>query len=276
MIFNSKEKKILTDQVKTALIEDQVMDDLTCRAIKIQNKSIAKVIFKESGILCGKHWVDEVFKIIDKKVKIKWHYKDGDHIKKGNKIATVTGNGVSILKGERVALNYLQTLSGISTIVKRYKDRLGNKKIKLLHTRKTVPGLRNAISYACEIMGCNAHRYDLSKSILIKENHLRLIKDLDNYLTKVKKFKKPIIMEARNLNDVKRANKYNLDRILLDNFTLTQIKKAIKITNKIPIEISGNINIKNIRKYAIPGVSYISIGALTKNIKAIDISLLLQ
>ena len=139
-----------------------------------------------------------------------------------------------------------------------------------------MPGLRNAISYACEIMGCNAHRYDLSKSILIKENHLRLIKDLDNYLTKVKKFKKPIIMEARNLNDVKRANKYNLDRILLDNFTLTQIKKAIKITNKIPIEISGNINIKNIRKYAIPGVSYISIGALTKNIKAIDISLLLQ
>lgn len=91
MIFNSKEKKILTDQVKTALIEDQVMDDLTCRAIKIQNKSIAKVIFKESGILCGKYWVDEVFKIIDKKVKIKWHYKDGDHIKKGNKIATVTG-----------------------------------------------------------------------------------------------------------------------------------------------------------------------------------------
>ena len=145
-----------------------------------------------------------------------------------------------------------------------------------MHTRKTIPGWRHALSAACVEMGCIPHRLNLSESILIKENHLKMIDDLNKFIIKAKKTKKSIIIETKNLRDLEVLDKLNVDRILLDNFSIKNLKNALKIVKNTPIEVSGNITLKNIKQYALQGVSFISIGSLTKNIKAIDISLLLQ
>lgn len=275
MKISASDIKILKSHVKLALLEDQIKNDVTTKIIPNSNVS-AKIIFKQDGILYGKFWVDEVFNQIDSSLKIKWLNKDGDLIKKNKNICIISGKIRSILKGERTALNFLQTLSGISSIVKKYQDQIDNKHIQLLHTRKILPGWRYAVNSACEIMNCKAHRLDLSQSILIKENHLKGINNLDSIIAAARKQKKIIIVEAKTLNEVKDLMAYNIDRVLLDNFSLVQLKKSLRFIKNIPVEVSGNINLRNIKKYAIKGVDYISVGSITKNIEAIDISLLVQ
>ena len=275
MKINKIDKELLTQHIKSSLIEDHCNNDITSSLLNIKKVS-AKLIFKESGILCGKKWVDEVFKTIDPNIKIKWNFNDGDIIYKGGNLGIISGNIKSILKGERIALNFLQTLSGVSSLAKKYQDKIKGKNIKLLYTRKTIPGWRYAINYACQIMGCYAHRKNLSESILIKENHLKTIDDPVEFIRKAKKLKTPIIVEAKTLREIVIFKNLEVDRILLDNFSIIRLKKALAITKGIPIEVSGNINLANINKYAIEGVSFISIGSITKNIKVIDISLLIQ
>jgi nicotinate-nucleotide pyrophosphorylase (carboxylating) len=275
MKINKIDKELLTQHIKSSLIEDHCNNDITSSLLNVKKVS-AKLIFKESGILCGKKWVDEVFKTIDPNIKIKWNFNDGDIIYKGGNLGIISGDIKSILKGERIALNFLQTLSGVSSLAKKYQDKIKGKNIKLLYTRKTIPGWRYAINYACQIMGCYAHRKNLSESILIKENHLKTIDDPVEFIRKAKKLKTPIIVEAKTLREIVIFKNLEVDRILLDNFSIIRLKKALAITKGIPIEVSGNINLANINKYAIEGISFISIGSITKNIKVIDISLLIQ
>ena len=275
MKINKIDKELLTQHIKSSLIEDHCNNDITSSLLNIKKVS-AKLIFKESGILCGKKWVDEVFKTIDPNIKIKWNFNDGDIIHKGESLGIISGDIKSILKGERIALNFLQTLSGVSSLAKKYQDKIKGKNIKLLYTRKTIPGWRYAINYACQIMGCYAHRKNLSESILIKENHLKTIDDPVEFIRKAKELKTSIIVEAKTLREIVIFKNLEVDRILLDNFSIIRLKKALAITKGIPIEVSGNINLANINKYAIEGISFISIGSITKNIKVIDISLLIQ
>ena len=276
MRLSSKQKKIIQDNIRLSLAEDEAKNDITSKLISTKKIATAKIIFKESSILFGTFWVDEVFKRIDPALKIKWKSKDGDFVNKGQTVCVISGKAKSILIAERTALNYLQTLSAVSTYVKKYINKIKNKNITLLHTRKTIPGLRYALSAACVEMGCMPHRLNLSESILIKENHLKMIDDLNKFIIKAKKAKKFIIIETKNLRDLEVFDKLNVDRILLDNFSIKNLKNALKVVKNTPIEISGNITLKNIKQYALRGVSFISIGSLTKNIKAIDISLLLQ
>jgi len=273
--LTATEKKLLQIHVQSSLSEDCVKKDITSSLLnKIEVSAV--IIFKEEGVLCGIDWVNEVFKKVNSKIKIKWLYKDGDFIKKNKTVCIIKGNNKSILTAERTALNFLQTLSGICSNIKKYQDQIKNKNIKLLYTRKIVPGWKYAIGNICSLMCCKPHRSNLQESILIKENHLKFIKNIEQYVRIAKKSKKLIIAEAKTLSELKLFNNLKLNRILLDNFTPNQVKKAVKLYKSTPIEISGNITIKNIKNYAIKGVSFISVGALTKNIHALNISLLVR
>ena len=276
MIINYRIKNIIANHVKDALIEDNVKKDITSHLIPSKKKAFAKIIFREPGVLFGTHWVNEVFKTVDSKLKVKWKLKDGNTVRKNQVVCEITGSAKSILKGERVSLNFLQTLSSTCTIAKEFINKVKNKKITLLHTRKTIPGFRYAQNCACLEAGCESHRLSLSESILIKDNHLRIIDNLSDFIIKLRRYKKPIIVEAKTIKDVKFLSKLDIDRILLDNFNLTRLKQSLKIIKSIPVEISGNITLKNINHYARKGVSYISIGSLTKNIHALDMSLLIR
>ena len=276
MIISHRIRKILHHHVKIALKEDAIKKDITSNLIPSKRKAFAKIIFRESGVLFGTHWVNEVFKQIDSKLKVKWKIKDGKPVRKGQVVCEIIGSAKSILKSERTALNFLQTLSSTCTLARKFIDKIKNKKITLLHTRKTIPGLRDAQNYACMEIGCKAHRLTLSESILIKENHIKVIDDLAATIDKAKKYQKPIIVEAKTIKDVEFLNKLKINRILLDNFSVLDLKNSLRIIKSIPVEISGNITLKNINNFALKGVSYISVGSLTKNIHAIDISLLIQ
>ncbi|MDB4089998.1 carboxylating nicotinate-nucleotide diphosphorylase [Gammaproteobacteria bacterium] len=276
MKIDKVDKKLLEKHISSALIEDCFNNDVTSSLLLNTKKSTAKLIFKERGILCGKQWVNEVFKKVDSKIRIKWHFNDGDSVNKGEAAATISGSIKSILIGERVALNFLQTLSGVSSSVNKYQAKISNKNIQLLYTRKVLPGWRYAINYACQIMGCFAHRKNLSESVLIKENHLKIIDDLEDFVKRAKKLRKPIIAEAKTPHEASVLENLDIDRILLDNFSIANLKKALATIKKTPIEVSGNISLVNINKYAMKGVSFISIGSITKNIDVIDISLLIQ
>jgi len=273
--LTAAEKKLLQIHVQSSLSEDYVKKDVTSNLLNTEEIS-AVIIFKEAGVLCGIDWINEVFKKVNSKIKIKWLYKDGSFIKKNKTVCIIKGDNKSILAAERSALNFLQTLSGISSNIKKYQDQIKNKNIKLLYTRKIVPGWKYAIDNICRLMHCKPHRYNLQESILIKENHLKFIKNIEAYIRAAKKSKKLVIAEAKTLSELKTFNNLKLNRILLDNFTPSQVKKAIKLSKNTPIEVSGNITIKNIKNYAIKGVSFISVGALTKNIHALNISLLVR
>ena len=280
-------KKTAIKDVAVAISEDLGSGDLTTNLLgKDKNKlSLAIVKSNENAVLCGQIWFDNSFKNIQKKyggsLKISWLKKDGDKIKKGDVICKIKAPLRTILISERTALNFLQLLSGTASITKLYSDKIKNKKIKLLDTRKTIPGLRIAQKYAVKCGGGFNHRFGLYDEVLIKENHItEKLFSFDDFLKKIYKninFKK-VSIEVENLKELEILIKYKPKNILLDNFTLSDIKKAIKIINKkfSSIEVSGGINVKNIEKYAKLDINYISIGSLTKNVCSVDFSMLVN
>ena len=280
-------KKTAIKDVAVAISEDLGSGDLTTNLLgKDKNKlSLAIVKSNENAVLCGQIWFDNSFKNIQKKyggsLKISWLKKDGDKIKKGDVICKIKAPLRTILISERTALNFLQLLSGTASITKLYSDKIKNKKIKLLDTRKTIPGLRIAQKYAVKCGGGYNHRFGLYDEVLIKENHItEKLFSFDDFLKKIYKninFKK-VSIEVENLKELEILIKYKPKNILLDNFTLSDIKKAIKIINKkiSSIEVSGGINVKNIEKYAKLDINYISIGSLTKNVCSVDFSMLVN
>ena len=263
--------------VRVALKEDSVRQDLSIKAITKFSKKIvsAELIIREKAIISGKAWLEESFKQIDPAIKISWRFKEGKEVPKNSIVAKITGNPKAILSAERTALNFLQFMSGISTKTALVKSKIKNKKIKLLDTRKTIPGMRAEQKYATKVGGATNHRFDLSDGLMIKDNHIFATDGLNNI-----SFKKNFIrgkfleIEVKKLSQLKDALRLKPDVIMLDNFSKTSIKKALKIINaQTKIEISGIKNESHLKEVSNMNVDFISLGDLTKNIKAIDFSL---
>ena len=263
--------------VRVALKEDSVRQDLSIKAITKFSKKIvsAELIIREKAIISGKAWLEESFKQIDPAIKVSWRFKEGKEVPKNSIVAKITGNPKAILSAERTALNFLQFMSGISTKTALVKSKIKNKKIKLLDTRKTIPGMRAEQKYATKIGGATNHRFDLSDGLMIKDNHIFATDGLNNISFK-KNFNrgKFLEIEVKKLSQLKDALRLKPDVIMLDNFSKTSIKKALKIINaQTKIEISGIKNESYLKEVSNMNVDFISLGDLTKNIKAIDFSL---
>ena len=280
-------KKIAMKDVAISISEDLGNGDITTNLLgkDKNNPSTAFVRSNEDAIFCGRIWFDSTFKYVQKKyggtLKITWLKNDGDKIKAGQKICRIDAPLRTILISERTALNFIQFLSGISSKTRLYTEKIKSKKVKILDTRKTIPGLRASQKYAVKCGGGFNHRHGLYDQVLIKENHItnKLI-SYEDFLKKINKkisFRE-VSIEVETLEELKILIQYKPKNVLLDNFSLLNIKKASKIINKniTSIEISGNINIKNIDKYSCLDIDFISIGDLTKNIQSIDLSMLIE
>jgi len=286
-VQNTSIKKIAIKDVAAAIIEDLGTGDITTDLLgKDKNKlTVALVKTNQEAILCGRMWFDNSFKNIQKKyrgpLKIIWYKKDGDKIKNGDTICKIVAPLRTILVAERTALNFIQLLSGTATKANLYSQEIKNNKIKLLDTRKTIPGLRAAQKYAVKCGGGFNHRFGLYDQVLIKENHITAgLNSYEGFLNKISKiinFKK-VSIEVETLAELKILLRYKPKNILLDNFSLSNIKKASKMINKkiTTIEISGGISLKNIKKFSNLDIDFISIGDLTKNIDSIDFSMLVE
>ena len=249
--------------------------DITASLIPADSTSTAKVLSREDCIFCGKVWVEQVFFQLDPKITISWSVADGDKVTANQTLFTLQGNTRHLLTGERTALNFVQTLSGTATVVNRYVKALANSNTKLLDTRKTIPGMRLAQKYAVTCGG-GTNRIGLYDAFLIKENHIAGCGSIANAVATAKRnFATRIVeVEVENLDELQQALDAQADIIMLDNFTIEQIEQAVAITNKrAKLEVSGNMTIDTIADYAKTGVDFISVGALTKNIQAIDLSM---
>ena len=279
-------KKNAILDVTKAIKEDLGKKDLTTNLLSSRRKDVVRafVIANENSILCGQIWFATAFDQIKRKykgtAKIKWLRKDGETIKKGQKICQIIASREIVLTAERTALNFIQMLSGISTKTNKYVRKLNNKKIKILDTRKTIPGLRFCQKYAVKIGGGYNHRSGLYDQVLFKENHISSFESFSEFVlsTQKKINLKKVSIEVENLKDLEILCKHNPKNILLDNFSISQIKKAIKLcrNSKSSIEISGNITLGNINSFKNLKIDYISIGDLTKNVESIDFSLLIE
>ena len=276
-IFNKKLLKAAIEKNVCAAIEEDLKNiDKTSNILQKEIKGLAKIQVKEKAILCGSPWVNYCFKKIDKNIKIIWHFHEGSAIKKGDVICSILGSYNAILKGERIAINFLQTLSGTATTVNLMSLKIKKYKTKIFDTRKTIPGLRIAQKYAVKLGGAFNQRLGLYDQVLIKENHIKSFKNITTTLNAAKKkySLKDIQIEVENIKELNEAINFGAKNILLDNFSLKELTKAVKINKtRSVLEASGNINIDNIISYAKTKVDRISIGALTKNIKAIDFSM---
>jgi nicotinate-nucleotide pyrophosphorylase (carboxylating) len=265
--------------IALALEEDIGRKDITASLIPADDSITAYIICKQTAVICGTKFVDAVFAKVNPKIKISWYVKDGDLVKVKKILCKITGQTRSILAGERTALNFLQTLSSTATLTKAFVAKLKGTKAKLLDTRKTLPGLRQMQKYAVKCGGGHNHRFGLYDAILIKENHIAACGSITKAVTKAKKLysKKTIEVEVQNLKELQEAIANKPDIIMLDNFTLKQIKEAVKIKRgKIKLELSGGVNLKNINKFAKTGVDYISVGVITKTVIPIELSLLFR
>ena len=268
---------VVKKKVRVALKEDSVRQDLSIKAITKFSKKIvsAELIVREKAIISGKAWLEESFKQIDPAIKVSWRFKEGTEVPKNSIVAKITGNPKAILSAERTALNFLQFMSGISTKTALVRSKIKNKKIKLLDTRKTIPGMRAEQKYATKIGGATNHRFDLSDGMMIKDNHIFATDGLNNISFK-KNFNrgKFLEIEVKKLSQLKDALRLKPDVIMLDNFSKASIEKALKIINtQTKIEISGIKNESHLKEVSNMNVDFISLGDLTKNIKAIDFSL---
>lgn len=280
----------LCELVRAALEEDIGSGDLTTEfTVDSERMGHAQVIAKSDGVLSGSEPFREVFRQLDDSLSVKFLITDGEPLKAGDCVAELRGHVVPILTGERTALNFLQRLSGIATLTKRYSDALVGTRVKILDTRKTTPLLRDLEKAAVRHSGGVNHRRGLYDMILIKENHEMAAGGIVQAILKVEagieksKFRVPVEVEVQNLEQVNEiigyiqsSQKLRINRILLDNFDLAGIETALKtVAGKIPLEVSGGINLQNVHKIAQTGVDYISIGALTHSAPALDFSLLL-
>ena len=272
-------KKEVTRLAANLLKEDKTYKDITSNYfIDSKQQAKATIFSNESIIVAGIDFVIELFKRNCKNIKILLKLKDGSKIKKKENILIIQGNGRKILSAERAALNLLQHLSGISTLTGKLCEKIKKKKLTILDTRKTTPGLRKFEKYAVSIGGAKNHRLDLSESYMLKDNHLILNNKIYEKIAKMNnKQKKRLILECDNLIQVKKAIDFNVKYILLDNMNIKNIKKAKKIIGKkAKIEVSGGINLKNIAKISSVDIDFISIGAITHSAPAANISLDIQ
>lgn len=269
---------VTTADVQPFLDEDIGSGDITASIIPQSKPAHARVITREATLICGQAWFNAVFTALDANVNITWHVTEGENVGPDTLLCTLDGNARALLTGERTALNLLQTLSATATITRQYAEAVAGTGCKVLDTRKTLPGLRKAQKYAVTCGGCYNHRLGLYDGVLIKENHIIAAGSIAEAVQSVRIHSDvPVEVEVETLAELAEALAANPERIMLDNFTLADLHAAVELTaGAIELEASGNITLDNIREVAETGVNYISIGALTKNIQAIDLSMRIE
>ncbi len=266
----------VAEDVARALAEDIGSGDITAALIGDQTRAQARIISREAGIACGRAWVDEVFRQLDPQVNVQWTVQDGDRIQADDEMFLLQGSARSLLTGERTALNFLQLLSGTATRCDHYAKLVAGTGVSLLDTRKTLPGLRLAQKYAVSCGGCHNHRLGLYDAFMIKENHIQACGSIAAAVEKAHNNEpgKPVEVEVESLAELELALAAASDRIMLDNFSLDDLRSAVKINGgRAELEASGGITEAGLRAIAETGVDYISIGALTKDVQALDLSM---
>jgi nicotinate-nucleotide pyrophosphorylase (carboxylating) len=266
----------IAQDVRLALAEDVGSGDCSAQLIPDTQRATASIMAREAGVVCGQAWVNEVFHQLDANIAIHWLVQEGQNITANTRLCHLEGNARSLLTGERTALNFLQTLMGTASITAHYVAALTGTQTRLLDTRKTLPGLRRAQKYAVNLGGGVNHRMGLYDAILIKENHIMAAGSLVAAVTQAKLAFPNLFIEAEveSLAELEIALTLPLDRIMLDNFSLIDIRTAVSLTNRrIPLEVSGNVSLEHLAQIAQTGVDFISTGAITKHLRAIDLSM---
>lgn len=267
------------ENVAQSLREDIGDGDITARLIPADKRAKGRVITRETATIAGREWVNEVFRQVDPSVELTWQVSDGDTVSPDQVLFTMEGPARSLLSAERAALNWLQTLSGVATSCAAYAARVAHTQVRLLDTRKTLPGLRLAQKYAVTCGGCFNHRIGLWDAFLIKENHIAACGSIAKAIEAAHRIApgKPVEVETENLDELAQALKAGADIIMLDEFSLEDMRTAVATTgSKAKLEASGGINADTLVPVAETGVDYISIGALTKDVKALDLSMRLD
>ena len=262
--------------VAQALSEDVANGDITAELIGADVQASGRIVTREDGILCGTTLALEAFQQIDPSCHVEWAAQDGDSIAADSLVCTLSGPARALLTGERTALNFLQLLSGTATTAGQYAARVAHTKVKLLDTRKTVPGLRRAQKYAVTCGGCYNHRIGLFDAFLIKENHISAAGGIAEAVAAARNVApdKPVEIEVETEAELEQALTAGADRIMLDNFTLAALRDAVSLTaGRAELEASGNVTDETLVAIAETGVDFISIGALTKHVRALDLSM---
>lgn len=283
----------INDSVARALTEDIGSGDITAQLIPAEHKAQATIVTREDAVVCGIPWVDAVFAQLDPSIKIDWAIGEGDDIKAGQTLCTLSGKARSLLTGERAALNFLQTLSGTATVARHYAKLVADSGITILDTRKTLPGLRLAQKYAVRVGGCQNHRIGLYDAFLIKENHIAACGGIAQAVQSARVIapEKPVEVEVENLDECRQALAAGAERIMLDNFSLPDVARAVALRDNqrndqrndlrdqhsgeqgAELEVSGNIAGEALAAYRNSGIDFISTGALTKHLRAVDYSM---
>lgn len=267
----------LPEAVTRALAEDVGSGDLTAALVPATASASARVISREAAVICGAPWFDEVFQQVDPSIEVQWQIEEGSLVAADTELCRISGPARALLTAERTALNFLQTLSGTATEARRYADAVAGTGCRVLDTRKTLPGLRTAQKYAVACGGCTNHRVGLYDGILIKENHIAAAGGIGAAVRTARESgtSVPVEVEVETIAQMREALAAGADIVLLDNFSLDMIREAVAINaaGKARLEASGNVSLDGLRTLAETGVDFISVGALTKHVRAVDLSM---
>jgi len=274
--INPPPHESVVQDVRRALDEDLGDGDISAEIVPENQNCTATVISRDVAVISGRPWFDCVFDLLDSTVKINWGIVDGETVQAGQNVCNLTGNARSLLSGERCALNFLQTLSATASQTRQFVDAIKGTSATILDTRKTLPGLRQAQKYAVRCGGGSNHRMGLYDAYLLKENHIQAAGSIALAIAtaRAKHSDRSVEVEVENLDELKQALSATADRIMLDNFDLQTLSKAVALNNsQAQLEASGGISLQTVRQFAETGVDFISVGAITKDIRAIDLSM---
>lgn len=265
--------------VRRALAEDIGSGDVTADLLPVGAQARARVITRDSAVLCGREWFDECFRQVDASTRVEWLAADGDRVVAGAPLCHIEGMARSLVSAERAALNFLQTLSATATVTAGYVDATRGTRTTILDTRKTLPGLRVAQKYAVRVGGGSNHRMGLYDAVLIKENHVAAAGSIAAAVARARALHPGLLVETEveNFTELREAIEAGADRIMLDEFELHELARAVvEVGGRVPLEVSGSVALDRVRAIADTGVDYVSIGALTKHVRAIDLSMRLE
>ncbi len=270
------QQQLVLQMVALAIAEDIGPGDITSSIIPVAQRSSAQILTREDCVVCGIPWVEATFAARDPDCRLDWRVSEGQQVQAGTLLCEISGTTRTLLESERIALNFLQTLSGVATCARRYVDAVKDYSSKILDTRKTIPGLRLAQKYAAACGGCHNHRFGLYDAILIKENHILAAGGIGEVVAQLRRARPGVAIEieVEDLHELEQALEAEVERVLLDNFTTDTLAEAVTMSRgRAETEASGGITLDNIAEVAKTGVDYISVGAITKDIDAIDLSM---
>jgi nicotinate-nucleotide pyrophosphorylase (carboxylating) len=282
MMIEDRLPQDIAAAVARALAEDLDTGDVTAALIAADQQAKAEISVREDAVLCGRPWLEEVYRQLDPSVTSEWQHDDGEPLGAGTVVCTVAGPARALLSGERTAINFLQTLSATATAARRFASAVDGTSARILDTRKTVPGLRLAQKYAVGCGGAHNHRVGLFDAFLIKENHIAAIGSVRAAVERARQRGTPtfVEVEVENMQQVREALDTDADRLLLDNFAIADMREAVAVRdahagNRKELEASGGVTLENVRAIAETGVDWISVGAMTKHVQAVDFSMLI-